>query len=51
MILNRPDTPGDDGSYMFGSDEFDNEIDSQFGGKNPDNYVSRGLPNGETKWA
>jgi len=47
----RPDTHGDDGSYMFGSDEFDNEIDSQFGGKNPDNYVSRGLPNGETKWA
>ncbi len=47
----RPDTPGSDGIYMFGSDEFDNQIDSRFGGRPPDSYVSRGLPNGETKWA
>lgn len=29
----RPDTPGNDASYVFGSDEFDEAIDSQFGGK------------------
>lgn len=46
----RPTTPGNDGEYMFGSDDFDAEIDPMFGGKNPDEYVVRGLPNGESKW-
>jgi len=28
----RPDSPGDDGIYVFGSDEFHNEIDPSYGG-------------------
>ena len=46
----RPDTPGHDGSYVFGADEFDEKIDPIYGGRNPDEYVVRGLPNGESKW-
>ena len=47
----RPDTPGDDGEYVYGSDEVgDGEIDPMFGGRNPDEYVVRGLPNGEGKF-
>ena len=47
----RPDTPGDDGSYVFGSDQDSDEIDARYGGRDPDDYVVRGLPNGESKWA
>ena len=46
----RPDTPGHDGSYVFGADEFDEKINPIYGGRNPDEYVVRGLPNGESKW-
>ena len=45
----RPDVPGDDESYVFGSDEVSEQIDSRFGGRNPDDYVMRGLPNDETE--
>ena len=44
----RPDVPGDDESYVFGSDEVSQQIDSRFGGRNPDDYdVMRGFSNGE----
>eukprot|EP00579_Thalassiosira_antarctica_P022530 CAMPEP_0201989896 /NCGR_PEP_ID=MMETSP0904-20121228/93091_1 /ASSEMBLY_ACC=CAM_ASM_000553 /TAXON_ID=420261 /ORGANISM="Thalassiosira antarctica, Strain CCMP982" /LENGTH=444 /DNA_ID=CAMNT_0048544137 /DNA_START=21 /DNA_END=1355 /DNA_ORIENTATION=- len=47
----RPETRGDDGEYVYGSDEVgDGEIDPMFGGRNPDEYVVRGLPNGEGKF-
>jgi hypothetical protein len=47
----KPDVPGDDTSYVFGSDEVSEEIDARFGGRDPDSYIIRGLPNGESKWA
>jgi hypothetical protein len=46
----RPDSPGNDGSYEFGSDQYDDNIDPSFGGKSREEYVVRGLPNGESKW-
>lgn len=46
----RPETPGNDGSYEFGSDQFHDKHDPQYGGKNIEDYVVRGLPNGESKW-
>lgn len=46
----RPETRGDDGSYVFGSDEFDDKINPMFGGRNPDEYVVQGLPDGESKF-
>jgi hypothetical protein len=46
----RPETPGNDGSYVFGADEFDGKIDPTYGGRDPDDYVIRGLPDGESKW-
>jgi len=46
----RPETRGDDGTYVFGSDDFDDAIDPMFGGRNPDEYVVRGLPDGESKF-
>ncbi|KAL7527545.1 hypothetical protein ACHAXR_004008, partial [Thalassiosira sp. AJA248-18] len=46
----RPDRPGSDGVYEFGSDEFDGEIDPMFGGRNPDEFVVRGMPNGDSSW-
>jgi hypothetical protein len=46
----RPETPGHDGSYAFGADEFDENINPIYGGRNPDEYVVKGLPDGESKW-
>lgn len=46
----RPETRRDDESYVFGSDEFDDKIDPMFGGRDPDEYVVRGFPNGESKF-
>jgi len=46
----RPETRGDDGVYVYGSDEFDGDIDPMFGGRDTDEYVVKGLPNGESKW-
>jgi hypothetical protein len=46
----RPETPGNSAEYVFGADQFDGKIDPFYGGKNPDEYVVRGLPNGESKW-
>jgi hypothetical protein len=46
----RPTTSGDDGSYVFGEDQFDEKINSVYGGRNPEQYVVRGLSNGETAW-
>jgi len=46
----RPTTAGDDGSYVFGEDEFDEKINSVYGGRNPEEYLVKGLPNGETAW-
>ena len=46
----RPTTPGGDGTYVFGTDEYDDNIDSNYGGRNPKEYVTRGLPNGEISW-
>eukprot|EP00578_Thalassiosira_sp_NH16_P001150 CAMPEP_0181140806 /NCGR_PEP_ID=MMETSP1071-20121207/35495_1 /TAXON_ID=35127 /ORGANISM="Thalassiosira sp., Strain NH16" /LENGTH=1447 /DNA_ID=CAMNT_0023227771 /DNA_START=205 /DNA_END=4549 /DNA_ORIENTATION=+ len=46
----RPSTPGNDGVYVFGSDEFDSDINGMYGGTDPNEYVVRGLPNGESKW-
>ena len=46
----RPDVPGDDNSYVFGLDEMSEQIDPRYGGKDPDFYTVKGLPNGETKW-
>ena len=40
----RPDAPGSDESYIFGSDEFDENIDAQYGGVRPDVFDPR-LPN------
>ena len=37
----RPDTPGDDETYVFGSDEFDENIDSAYGGARPDLFDPR----------
>jgi hypothetical protein len=37
----RPDTPGDDASYVFGNDEFDENVNSQYGGKRPDVFDPR----------
>ena len=37
----RPDTPGNDESYVFGSDEFDENIDSQYGGTRVDVFDPR----------
>ena len=37
----RPDAPGDDESYVFGSDEFDENIDTQYGGARPDVFDPR----------
>lgn len=37
----RPDKPGNDEAYVFGSDEFDENIDSQFGGPRPDVFDPR----------
>lgn len=37
----RPDKPGNDETYVFGSDEFDENIDSQFGGSRPDVFDPR----------
>jgi len=48
--VHRPETEGSDGLYVFGADEFDEKIDPAFGGRNPDQYVVRGLPNGESKF-
>ena len=45
----RPSTPPGD-NYVFGDDEQDANIDPMFGGRDPDDYVVRGLPNGESKW-
>jgi hypothetical protein len=46
----RPESPGNDGNYVFGSDQFDDNIDPTYGGTSPEEYVVRGLPNGEGKW-
>ena len=46
----RPETPGNDGSYEFGYDQFNDQVDPSFGGTSPEEYVVRGLPNGESKW-
>jgi len=32
----RPDSPGDDGDYIFGSDDFHNNVDPTFGGRDID---------------
>jgi hypothetical protein len=40
----RPHTPGHDGSYVFGANEFDEKISPIHGGRNPDE------PNGESEW-
>jgi hypothetical protein len=32
---------------VFGSDQVDDNIDPSFGGTSPEEYVVRGLPNGE----
>ena len=47
----RPSTPGSE-DYMFGDDreQDTNQIDPMFGGRDPDDYVVRGLPEGESKW-
>ena len=37
----RPDKPGNDEAYVFGSDEFDDHIDSQFGGPRSDVFDPR----------
>jgi len=37
----RPDTPGSDESYVFGRDEFDENIDSKYGGNRPDVFDPR----------
>ena len=45
----RPETSGSDCSYVFGSDRFgDGVIDPTFGGRDPNEYVVRSLPNGES---
>ncbi|KAL3799555.1 hypothetical protein HJC23_008682 [Cyclotella cryptica] len=46
----RPDVPGDDENYVFGLDAESQDIDEKYGGRDPESYVSRGLPNGESKW-
>ena len=46
----RPESPGSDGEYIFGSDEFDSDIDPHFGGRDPSEYVAKGLPNGDISW-
>ena len=46
----RPEVPGNDDSYVFGLDEISEQIDPRYGGKHPDTYTVKGLPNGETKW-
>lgn len=46
----RPESPGGEGNYVFGSDEFDGDIDPHFGGRDPSDYVAKGLPNGDISW-
>lgn len=46
----RPNARGDDGDYTFGSDEYDPDIDARFGGRDPNEYVIKGLPDGESKF-
>ena len=47
----RPSTPGSE-DYMFGDDREQDtkQIDPMFGGRDPYDYVVRGLPEGESKW-
>ncbi|KAL3781373.1 hypothetical protein ACHAW5_003929 [Stephanodiscus triporus] len=46
----RPETPGQDGSYAFGADAFDEKVNPIYGGRDPNEYVINGLPDGESKW-
>jgi len=48
----RPDTPGSDENYTFGSDEEEGQFDAKFGGIDPATYVVKGsdMPNGESKF-
>ena len=35
----RPDTPGDSGAYIFGSDEYNDDVGEQFGGRVPNRSI------------
>ena len=48
----RPDTPGSDENYTFGSDEEEGQFDAKFGGIDPATYIAKGsdMLNGESKF-